>query len=175
MEDYNRVLAEKPRIIRDLPKRMKLLAQLSAKIEEQPVEISTSKYPIELISSEEEEDPEEYPAADSDKVMSEKSESVDEEIKILEDEPLDEGNKVQEDNSLIEDSPESRVFFERFGHKKRKKNVIRSRPIRPRSFKKKEDYPFATELVPKPMRLGFEELEVESIPRRLRLELRRLT
>ena len=148
MEDYNRVLAEKPRTIRDLPKRMKLLAQLSAKIEEEPVETGTSEYPIELISSEEEEDPEEYPTEDFEKVMSEKSESVDEEIEILEDEPIDEGNKVQEDNSLIKDSPESRVFFERFENKKRKKNVIRSRPIRPRSCKKKEDYPFATKLVP---------------------------
>ena len=58
--------------------------------------------------------------------------------------------------------------------KKRKQNVICSRPIRLRSCKKKEDYPFATELVPKPMRLGFEELEVESILRRLRLELTQL-
>ena len=174
VEDYSRVLAEKPKTIRDLQKRMKLLAPLSASIEEEPVETGTSENPIELISSEEEEDPEEYPAEDFEKVMSEKSESVDEEIEILEDEPIDEGNKVQEDNSLIEDSPESRVFFERFGNKKRKKNMIRSRLIRPRSCKKKEDYPFATELVPKPMRLGFEELEVASIPRRLRLELRRL-
>ena len=172
MEDYNRVLAEKPRTIRDLPKRMKLLAQLSAKIEEEPVETGTSENPIELISSEEEEDPEEYPAEDSKKDMSEKSESVDEKIEILEDELIDEGNKVQEDNSLIEDSPESRIFFERFGNKKRKKNMIRSRPIRPRSCKKKKDYPFATEIVPKPVRLGFDELEVESVTRRLRSELR---
>ena len=99
MEDYNRVLAKKPRTIRDLPKRMKLLAQLSASLEEEPVETGTNENPIELILSEEEEDLEEYPPEDLEKDMSEKSESVDEKIEILEYELVDKGNKVQEDNS----------------------------------------------------------------------------
>ena len=56
--------------------------------------------------------------------MSEKSESVDKEIEILEDELVDEGNKAQEDNYMIEDSLESRDFFGRFENEKRKGNMI---------------------------------------------------
>ena len=80
-----------------------------------------------------------------------------------------------EDNSVIEDSPESRDFFEMFGSRKRKKNVVRSRPFRPRICKKEKDLPFATKVVPKPVGLKFDELEVKSVPKRLRMELKRLT
>ena len=84
-------------------------------------------------------------------------------------------NGPQEEDSVIEDSPENREYFEMFGSKKRKRNVVCRRPFRPRSCKKEEVFPFATKVVPEPVRLEFDELEVESVPQRLRTELKRLT
>ncbi|KAF3434600.1 hypothetical protein FNV43_RR21685 [Rhamnella rubrinervis] len=104
----------------------------------------------------------------------EENEPVDEKIEILEYEPEMEGGGKQKDSSVIEDSPESREFFRRFGNKKRKRNVIRSRPFRPRTCKQKREIPYITEVVPKPIGLGIDESEVESVPRRLRTKLRRL-
>ena len=54
-----------------------------------------------------------------------------------------------------------------FGSKKRKKSVIRTRPISPRSYKKEKDLTFTTKEVSKPARLEFDEIKVESVPRRL--------
>ncbi|KAF3449839.1 hypothetical protein FNV43_RR05918 [Rhamnella rubrinervis] len=100
-----------------------------------------------------EEDPEEDPE--------EESEPVNEEIEILEYEPEMERGGKQKDSSVIKDSPKSREFFRRFGNKKRKRNVIRSRPYRPRTCKQKREIPYVTEVVPKPKGLGIDESEVE--------------
>ena len=75
-----------------------------------------------------------------------------------------EENQAQEENSVIEDSPESREYFEMFESKKRKRNVVRCRPFKPRSCKKEEVFPFATKVVLKPVRSKYDELEVESVP-----------
>ncbi|KAF3443082.1 hypothetical protein FNV43_RR17003 [Rhamnella rubrinervis] len=100
-----------------------------------------------------EKDPKEDPKEDPE----DESEPVDEKIEILEYEPEVEGDGKQEDSSVIEDFPERKEFFRRFGNKKRKRNVIRSRPFRPRTW------------------LGIDGSKVKSIPMRLRIELRRLT
>ena len=67
-----------------------------------------------------------------------------------------EENGAQEEDSVIEDSPESFWYFEIFKSKKRKRNIVRKRPFRPRSCKKKEDFPFATRVVSEPVRLEFD-------------------
>ena len=85
-----------------------------------------------------------------------------------------EENGAQEEDSVIEDSPESFEYFEIFGSKNRKKNIVRKRPFRPRSCKKEKDFPFASRVVFESVRLEFDESEVESVPQRLRTELRRL-
>ncbi|KAF3443710.1 hypothetical protein FNV43_RR13400 [Rhamnella rubrinervis] len=121
-----------------------------------------------------EEDPEKDLEEDPEEDHEEESESVDEEIEILEYKPEMEGDGKQKDNSVIEDSPESRKFFRRFGNKKRKRNVIRSRSFRPRTCKQKREISYVTEVIPKPIGLGIDESEVEFVPRRLRTELRRL-
>ena len=87
---------------------------------------------------------------------------------------INEENVAQEEDSLIEDSPESFSYFETFGNKKRKRNIVRKRPLRPRSCKKEKDFPFASRMVCKPVRLELDESEVEFVPQRLRTELRRL-
>ena len=51
---------------------------------------------------------------------------------------INEENVAQEEDSLIEDSPESFSYFETFGSKKRKRNIVRKRPFRPRSCKKEK-------------------------------------
>ena len=87
---------------------------------------------------------------------------------------INEENVAQEEDSLIEDSPESFSYFETFGSKKRKRNIVRKRPFRPRSCKKEKDFPFAARVVSESIRLEFDKLEVESVPQRLRTELKRL-
>ena len=82
-------------------------------------------------------------------------------------EPASEENVAQEKDSVIEDSLKSFSYFEIFGSKKRKRNIVRKRFFRPRSCKKKEDFPFATRVVSEPVRLEFDESEVESVPQRL--------
>ena len=76
---------------------------------------------------------------------------------ISNDSSLDSSNRVYEDDSVIENCSKSKDFFEMFGSRKRKKNVVRSRPIRPRSCKKKKDISFPTKMVHKPARLEFDE------------------
>ena len=79
-----------------------------------------------------------------------------------------------EDDSVIEDSPESRDIFEMFESRKRKKSVVRSRLFRSRTYEKEKDLPFATKVVPKPTRMEFDEMKIGYVPKRLRMELKRL-
>ena len=75
---------------------------------------------------------------------------------------------------MVKDSPESRKSFGMFRSKKRKRNVVCSRPFRPRSYKMGGGFPFASKVVPKPVGLEYDEIEVESVPQRLRTEWKRL-
>ncbi|KAF3453192.1 hypothetical protein FNV43_RR03630 [Rhamnella rubrinervis] len=90
------------------------------------------------------------------------------------DEECEQEIKVHEDNEMIEDSPECKSYFEEFGSIKRKRNVIRSRPIRPRSCKKEKDLPFASKMVVKPLELVIEEMGTSSTNKKLRNKLKRL-
>ncbi|KAF3443636.1 hypothetical protein FNV43_RR13326 [Rhamnella rubrinervis] len=82
--------------------------------------------------------------------------------------------KVYDDNEVIENSLKYKCYFEEFESIKRKRNVIRSRPIRPRSYKKEKDLPFASKVVVEPPELMVKELGMASENTKLRKELKRL-
>lgn len=76
---------------------------------------------------------------------------------------------------MTEDSLKSKNFFKMHETNKRKKNVVRSRSIMPRSSKREGDFSFSTKVVLKSTRLEYDEVEVESISKRLQMELKQLT
>ncbi|KAF3443582.1 hypothetical protein FNV43_RR13270 [Rhamnella rubrinervis] len=160
-EEYQRIMLEKPRTLQALLAKRNKLNMLQKGGKENPIVIGD---PEEDQEEDPEEDPEEYP---------EESEPVDEEIEIRE-EPNIRKTEVQQENEVIEDSPECKRYFEEFGSIKRKRNMIRPRPIRPRSCKKEQDLPFASKVVIKPLGLVIEEMGTASINKKLRNELKRL-
>ena len=85
------------------------------------------------------------------------------------------GTKVQNDDLVIEDSLKSKNYFEEFRNNKRKRNLIHSRPLRPRSCKKDKELPFASVVVPKPPRLKYDKIEAVYVPKKFRTELKHLT
>ena len=163
LEEYSRLLAQRPKSLDELSKKWQRVSLLKAGGQENPIEIYSS----------EKEDPEEYPEEDPDEDPVELEdyleEPVSEDVVLANDE-----NGAQEEDSVIEDSSESFEYFEIFGSKNRKRNIVRKRPFRPRSCKNEKDFPFAVRVVSKSVRLEFDEPEVESVPQRLLTELRRL-
>ncbi|KAF3455445.1 hypothetical protein FNV43_RR00072 [Rhamnella rubrinervis] len=153
-EEYQRVMLEKPRTLEALLAKRNRLNMLQKGGKENPIVI---------------EDPEENPEEDLEEYPKE-SEPVDEEIEIQEESNIRE-TEVQQENEVIGDSSECKRYFEEFGNIKRKRNVIRSRPIRPRSCKKEQDLPFASKVVIKPLELVIEKMGTVSAKKKLRKEL----
>ena len=148
LKKYYRLLAKRPRSLEELSKKWQRLALLKLGCQENPIEVYSSEEDLEEDPEDEPEDYLEEPSSDDIELANEE-------------------NQAQKEDSVIKDFPESREYFEMFGSKKRKRNVICSRPSRPRSCKKEEVFPLATKVAPKPVRLEYDEMEVESVPQRL--------
>ena len=164
LEEYTRLLIAGPRSLDKMSKMGRRLSLLKAGSQEKPIEIHSSeeedmKRDLENL----EEDLEEYSKEDPEEYPEEDPETLEDYVE----EPASEENVAQEEDSVIENSPESFSYFEIFGSKKRKKNIVHKRPFRPRSCKKEEDFPFATRVVSEPVRLELDKSEVESVPQRL--------
>ena len=171
LEEYTRLVIAGPKSLDEMSKMGRRLSLLKASSRERPIEIhSSEEEDLEKDLEVLEEDLEEYSEEDPEEDPEEDSEMLEDYVE----EPASEENVAQEEDSVIEDSPKSFSYFEIFRSKKRKRNIVHKRPFRPRSCKKEEDFPFATIVVSEPVRLEFDESEVESVSQKFRTKLRRL-
>ncbi|KAF3445937.1 hypothetical protein FNV43_RR11114 [Rhamnella rubrinervis] len=164
-EEYQMVLLEKPRTLEVLLAKRKKLNLLRRGGKENPI-VMKEKEDLKVdLDEDSEEDPKEDPEEDPEEDPKE-SEPIDEETEIQE-EPIVREMKIQQDNEVIEVSPECKSYFEEFGNIKRKRNLICSRPLRPRPCKKEKDLPFDSKVIAKPLELVVEEMRMVSTNRKL--------